>query len=96
MIAVATEVVSMGMFLSGGFPLGTVLYYPANALLYPALHVWSLIPEQHLSIIESFAILWLLPFIEFFVVALLALELRQRMGAHKKKNNKQDNPEGNH
>ena len=86
----------MGLVLSGGFPLGPLLYYPAYALLYPAFRVEWLIPERYLSLEESVAIKFLLPFIEFFFVALTAMEMRRRRLVAHKENEEQDKQEDNH
>ena len=78
-IAVVMDVVCMGLWMSAGFPLGPLLYYPAYALLYPAFLVHSLIPNRCLTIDEHFVIDLALPFIEFFIVALVVLEVRRRL-----------------
>jgi hypothetical protein len=67
------------------------LYDPVYALLYPASRVYWLIPDRYLTVDERYAIILLLPFIEFFFVALFALEVRRRVVAHIKKSQANNN-----
>jgi hypothetical protein len=66
------------IYLSGGFPLGPILYYPAYAVIYPGIRVASFIPARYVSPVESDVIALVLNFIEILIIALWVLEVRRR------------------